>query len=197
MTFRKEKKFRLTSYDSDSLKSKLLLQGMEPLYEKREVNSLYYDTNLYDMYHDSEEGLLPRRKMRIRWYDNIEKANIEVKISSLEGRFKTSNFIHVKSENTLPSTLNDHHYGMTLPSLRVSYTREYFMFEAMRVTFDSDIKYLNYRRAQNIPFKDDECVMEIKTGINVPDDYIESLVPFPVARFSKYSRGLLITNGGL
>jgi hypothetical protein len=197
MTFRKEKKFRLTNYDSNLLKSKLLLQGMEPLYAKREVNSLYYDTNLYHMYHDSEEGLLPRRKIRIRWYSNIEKANIEVKISSLEGRFKTSDFIHVKSENTAPRTLNDPQYGVIFSSLRVSYTREYFMFKGMRITFDSDIKYVNYRRAPNIPFKDDECVVEIKTGINVPDDHIESLMPFPISRFSKYSRGLLIMNGDL
>lgn len=195
MSFRKEKKFRLTPYDYESLKNKLLLQGMKTLYSKREINSLYYDTELHCMYHDSEEGLLPRRKNRIRWYNDAENASNEVKISSFEGRFKTSTPIDITSEKSVPKSLCDPYYGTVFPSLLVSYTREYFSFASMRITFDSDIKYVNYRRSQAIPFKDGECVMEIKVGIDVPDDYIESLMHFSTARFSKYSRGLLITNG--
>jgi hypothetical protein len=194
MSFRKEKKFRLTKYDYNSLKNKLLLQGMEPLYAKREINSLYYDTKLHSMYHDSEEGLLPRRKIRVRWYDDVRKASNEVKISSFEGRFKTSSFVNVTSQNALPKSLNDPYYGIIFPSLFVSYSREYFSFKSMRITFDSAIKYVNHRLTQNIPFADGECVMEIKVGIDVPDDYIEMIIPFSTSRFSKYSRGLLITN---
>jgi len=197
MSFRKEKKFRLTKYDLDSLRNKLLLQGMEPLYEKREIKSLYYDSKLYSMYHDSEEGLLPRKKIRVRWYNDIRKASKEVKISSFEGRFKTSEFIDVTSQNSLPINLNDPYYGIIFPSLLVSYTREYFAFESMRITFDSDIKYFNHRLDQNIPFTDEEHVMEIKVGIDVSDDYIESLIKLPTSRFSKYSRGLLISTGYL
>lgn len=197
MSFRKEKKFRLSNSEYGALKSKLLLQGMKPLYAKRVINSLYYDTDQYSMYHDSEEGLLPRRKVRIRWYDDISKASNEVKISSFEGRFKTSSSVLFSSKKNLPPTLADPHYGMISPSLLVSYTREYYSFESMRITFDSDIKYFNYRRTQNISFTDEECVMEIKVGIDVPDDYIERIIPFSTSRFSKYSRGLLISNGDL
>jgi len=194
MSFRKEKKFRLTCYDYESLKNELLLKGMTQLFAKREINSLYYDDENHSMYHDSEEGLLPRRKVRIRWYDDIKKASNEVKISSFEGRFKTSSLAHAESENSLPQSLFDPHYGVIIPSLLVSYMREYFTFESMRITFDSDIKYFNYRLAQNIQFLDKECVMEIKVGIDVPDDYIERLIPHSTSRFSKYSRGLLASN---
>jgi hypothetical protein len=197
VSFRKEKKFRLSNYEYNDLKSKLLLRGMKPLYAKREINSLYYDTELYSMYSDSEEGLLPRRKVRIRWYDEIEKACNEVKISSIEGRFKTSARVCISSEKSLPKALADSHYGIIVPSLLVSYTREYFSFESMRITFDSGIKYFNYRRNQNIPFTDEECVMEIKVGIGVPEDYIEKIVPLSTSRFSKYSRGLLASNSEL
>ena len=193
MSFRKEKKFRLSNYEYNDLKSKLLLD-MKPLYPKRVINSLYYDTEQYAMYHDSEEGLLPRRKVRIRWYDDINKASKEVKISSCEGRFKTSSYVHVTSESSLPQVLNDPYYGIIVPSLVVSYTREYFLLQEIRITFDSGIRYFNYRRAHDIPFRDEECVMEIKAGIDVPDDYIESLIPFSTSRFSKYSRGLLVSN---
>jgi len=197
MSFRKEKKFRLTKFDYDCLKNKLLLQGMQPLFEKRKINSLYYDTELHSMYYDSEEGLLPRRKVRIRWYDDVSKASNEVKISSVEGRFKTSSFVDVASENALPQSLYDPYYGVVYPSLLVFYTREYFSFKSMRITFDSEIGYVNYRRSQKIPVKDSEYVMEVKVGIGMSDDYIERMLPFPVSRFSKYSRGLLFSNGGL
>ena len=197
MSFRKEKKFRLSKFDFDLLKNKLYLKGMQTLYEKRIINSLYYDTELHSMYSDSEEGLLPRRKVRIRWYDDINKAKNEIKISSAEGRFKTSCLANVSSKSTLPQSLYDPIYGVIYPSLFISYRREYFSFETMRITFDSDIQYVNYRQSRKISHKDGECVMEVKVGLEVPDDYIEKMLPFPTSRFSKYSRGLLISNGEL
>lgn len=197
MSFRKEKKFKLSKYEFDSLKNKLRIKGMQTLYAKRVINSLYYDTEPYDMFSDSEEGLLPRKKVRIRWYDDIERANIEVKISSLEGRFKTSCLANVKSESSLPQSLHDSNYGLISPSLFVTYTREYFSFESMRITFDSNIQYGNYRRSRGLRHKDGECVMEVKIGIDLSDDYIESMLPYPTSRFSKYSRGMLFSNGEL
>jgi hypothetical protein len=197
MSFRKEKKFRLSKFDFDSLKINLRLNGMQSLYPKRIINTLYYDTELHSMFNDSEEGLLPRKKVRIRWYDDVRKANKEVKISSAEGRFKTSTFANVKSELTIPLSLYESSYGVIYPSLFVSYTREYFSFESMRITFDSSIQYANYRQSRKILHEDGECVMEVKTDLDVPDDYIESILPFPTARFSKYSRGFLISSGGL
>ena len=62
MSFRKEKKFKLSKYEFDLLKSSLLLKGMKSLYKKRKINSLYYDTQMLNMFKDSEEGLLPRKK---------------------------------------------------------------------------------------------------------------------------------------
>ena len=45
----------------------------------------------FDLFRDSEEGLLPRKKIRIRNYPNSEdkKNYLEIKYSSVEGRFKT------------------------------------------------------------------------------------------------------------
>ena len=197
MSFRKEKKFRLSKFDFDTLKNKLRLKGMQPLFAKRVINSLYYDTANWNMFNDSEEGLLPRKKVRIRWYDDIRKANNEVKISSNEGRFKTTSSANVTSELNLPQSLYEPSYGVIYPSLLVSYSREYFSFESMRITFDSNIKYVNYRQSEKIAHKDGECVMEIKTSIDNPDDYLESVLPFPTSRFSKYSRGFLISQSEL
>ena len=195
MSFRKEKKFRLSKYEFDLLKSSLLIRDMQPLYSKRAVNSLYYDTHMYDMFNDSEEGLLPRKKVRIRWYNDNSLPNTEVKTSSVEGRFKTTVVGNFSSKSNLPQNLFDSDYGTLSPSLLVSYTREYFSLESMRLTFDSSIKYVNYRRSRNIEYEENQCVMEIKVTSYISDDYIESIIPWPITRFSKYCRGLLNSVG--
>jgi hypothetical protein len=65
MSYRKEKKYKLTISDFNSLKGSLLEAGMNRLYQQRTINSLYYDSDSLDMYHQSEEGVLPRKKVRI------------------------------------------------------------------------------------------------------------------------------------
>ena len=194
MSFRQEKKFRLTQSDFNTLKNNLRLQGMEPLYSSRKINSLYYDTEDHNMFFDSEEALLPRKKVRIRWYEDVKEASLEVKTSSIEGRFKTSDRAQSTEKTLLPESLYDTQYGSVMPSLLVCYSREYFTFESMRITFDSDIKYVNKRLSQNVTFVDGECVMEIKVGIDVDEDYIERFIPYSTSRFSKYCRGLLLTS---
>ena len=194
MSFRQEKKFRLTQSDFNTLKNNLRLQGMEPLYSSRKINSLYYDTEDHNMFFDSEEGLLPRKKVRIRWYEDVKEASLEVKTSSIEGRFKTSDRAQSTEKTLLPESLYDTQYGSVIPSLLVCYSREYFTFKSMRITFDSDIKYVNKRLSQNVTFVDGECVMEIKVGIDVDEDYIERFIPYSTSRFSKYCRGLLLTS---
>ena len=191
MSFRKEIKFRLSKYDFDLLKNDLLLKGMQPLYKKRNINSLYYDTQTLKMFNDSEEGLLPRKKIRIRWYNDITFANMEVKISSVEGRFKTTTMNGLSSKSYMPKNLFDNDYGALTPSLLVSYTREYFTLNSMRLTFDSSIKYVNYRQSQSIKYQENECVMEIKVFPQISDDYIKRIIPWSTSRFSKYCRGLL------
>ena len=91
MSFRKEKKYKLTSSDQKILKNNLINKGMKLLYPKREINSIYLDTKNLDFYLNSEEGILPRKKIRIRWYNtDLKKIFKETKISSIEGRYKIS-----------------------------------------------------------------------------------------------------------
>ena len=44
MSFRKEKKYKLTVSDQKILKNNLINKGMKLLYPKREINSIYLDT---------------------------------------------------------------------------------------------------------------------------------------------------------
>ena len=90
MTFRKEKKFRLTASDLSISLNSLFELGMSTLYPSRLINSCYFDTQNMDIFNNSEEGVLPRSKIRVRWYEKTYNFNKEIKISSVEGRFKTS-----------------------------------------------------------------------------------------------------------
>tara|TARA_B100000700_G_C14992807_1_gene832178 strand:- start:67 stop:660 length:594 start_codon:yes stop_codon:yes gene_type:complete len=193
MSFRKEKKYRLTYSDIAEVQKLLFKNGMKRLYPPRSVNSCYFDSEDLLFYHDSEEGVLPRKKVRIRWYNDNNDLNKEVKISSLEGRFKVSKkFDRIKKIDDLFNlTLFDSTYGKLIPILLVTYERFYFTLNNVRITFDKNISYTNIKSKTHQLVNDDECVMEVKVPINCSDDYIDKIISQPTSRFSKYSRGLL------
>jgi hypothetical protein len=195
MSFRKEKKFKLSLSDMYLMKESLIGLGMTELYPTRKINSCYFDNLNLDMYLESEEGVLPRKKERIRWYNNSLKFSKETKISSIEGRFKTTEDCIIKNmDDILNLQYFDELYGNLSPSLLVRYSREYYMLKSMRVTFDTNIHY-KYLRLDSAPaFFDRECVMEIKIPIDCGDDYIENIISHPTSRFSKYCRGILYFN---
>jgi len=197
MSFRKERKYKLTIYEFNILKDLLAQKGMKKLHEPRRINSLYYDNEQNEMFHHSEEGVLPRKKIRIRWYNTNFKSNLETKISSLEGRFKTTKPVCVDSMKDFPRNFVDQDYGLVSPSLLVSYKREYYSINSMRLTFDSFIEYTNFKDLSKTVYEDPEKVMEVKVDIDTADDFIETLIPYATVRFSKYSRGILFSNGGL
>jgi hypothetical protein len=196
MSFRKEKKFRLSPSDLISIKSILLKEGMSALHSPRYVNSCYFDTADLAMFQESEEGVLPRKKVRVRWYDNDNKFTKEIKISSIEGRYKISKKIEefFSVDKIKATNLHDQSYGKLQSTIIISYQREYYSFKGLRITFDTNITYQNLRKISPQIIRDDECVMEIKVPIGLHDDHIEGLIHHSTSRFSKYSRGLLQSN---
>jgi hypothetical protein len=199
MSFRKEKKFRLSTSDMLKLKNELFKTGMTTLHKPRKVNSCYFDTQHLTLYHESEEGVLPRKKIRIRWYNNDKKFSKETKISSIEGRYKfskKSSFItSIKELKNLK--FFDNSYGTLHPRLIVKYDRSYYLFNNLRITFDRNISYNDLKSNSTLTYHDNECVMEVKVPIECNDDYIEKIIKYPTTRFSKYSRGLLFCNKSL
>ena len=190
MSFRSETKFRLSYGDSYLLKSNLLSLGMRHLYPNRFINSQYFDTEKLQMFFDSEEGIVPRKKIRIRWYHEKQEKNLETKISSIEGRFK----IKKKYETDFNRQyVYDQLYGKIFPSIFVNYKREYFEFKNLRLTFDSLINYTNLRDKNLKKFNDKETVLEVKTNHLNSYDYISQFISCPTSRFSKYTRGIQLT----
>lgn len=199
MSFRKEKKIRISNYESVLIKKKFFDSGMKKLYSSRIINSCYFDNNKMSCFLDSEEGVLPRKKIRIRWYNDILLFKKETKISSIEGRFKfTEKVDNIKSyDDLIKSNFFDTSYGYLTPKLIVTYERDYCTLNNMRITFDKNIKYKHIQSNFNQTIMDNECVVEIKTSTNVSDDYIMKFFSYQTSRFSKYSRGNLYFNQSL
>ena len=191
MSFRKEKKYKLNKIELKFLKFSLVEKGMKILYPKRVINSCYFDTNSLLMFNHSEEGILPRKKIRFRWYDNKTDFKKEIKISSIEGRYKTSSFLLKKNKKNLNEyNLFDKDYGIIYPKLLIKYQREYFIYKNLRLTFDSEIEYKKIGSIFERNIIDKYCVMEVKTSINTNEDYLEKIIGEQPNRFSKYCRGI-------
>tara|TARA_B100000963_G_scaffold156971_1_gene136601 strand:+ start:6287 stop:6880 length:594 start_codon:yes stop_codon:yes gene_type:complete len=197
MSYRKEKKFRLSQYDMSKVMSSLRNLGMKNLHPKRTINSQYFDNLSTDMFIDSEEGLLPRKKVRVRWYDDKSNLlNLEEKTSSIEGRFKESKRIDKQAfEDMKKNGILHNLYGRLFPSVLVQYQREYFIYENVRITFDTNIKYKHHDLS--VWFRDFERVVEIKVPVDTSDDFLEKIFPVPTSRFSKYARAFLLKNRNL
>jgi hypothetical protein len=144
------------------------------------------------MFHQSEEGTLPRKKVRLRSYTKDPHSNtnskLETKISSIEGRFKTQKNI----SNTIvicKRGLMDSEYGLLMPTVRVSYERSYYSVHGVRLTIDRNLVYqsLRSRYINTRTIRDDQVIVEIKAPIGVSSDFLYEKFPFARARFSKYS----------
>jgi SPX domain protein involved in polyphosphate accumulation len=190
MSFRSEIKFRLTKSELFRVKSHLKNEGMASLFPSRIIHSVYFDNAEWTMFHESNEGVMPRKKFRIRSYSGqIEKQFFEMKASSVEGRYKESKVIDQISTNEF---LNKGRYfagyGWCAPRIKISYQREYFRFDNLRITFDSNLTYSRYGQMRS--YADEESVMEVKFGHNESCDVLYSSVNLIPSRFSKYERAV-------
>ena len=89
MSFRKEIKLDIHKNKLLYFKNFLLKNKIIQIFEDRIINSIYFDNKNFECYKDSIEGSVPRKKIRIRYYNNDSNdLSLEKKISSAEGRFK-------------------------------------------------------------------------------------------------------------
>ena len=195
MSFRRELKIKIVPTNLRLFRDWLNQNNFLPLHKKRLVHSIYFDNLNMRMFFHSIEGIVPRKKIRIRNYDTQnyyqnKKKFLETKISSVENRFKIS-----KSTNNTFGLLKfgifDKDYGICKPVVRVSYHREYFKFSNVRVTIDTNICYKKFNRFVSKPWKKDRSVaVEIKCSPDISLDYIFNKFPFEQIRFSKYTNAV-------
>ena len=187
MSYRIEDKLFFKPENILQFKNFLTNKSAKKLYDNRIIRSLYFDNINLDMYRDSVEGSVPRKKIRIRHYPNSKDKNyyLEIKTSSVEGRYKTRKIIKKEDfESYKKNGIFDSNYGTCIPNFYVSYKREYVKIGDVRISIDEEISYENY--LSNNVFFDNKLIVELKTSINKNlDDFIKDF-PFQKIRFSKY-----------
>ena len=190
MSFRIEQKLLVNKDRIFSFKEWLVKNNSKKIFPDRKIKSIYFENYYNQMFLDSEEGCVPRKKIRIRSYPMADKKtkNLEIKISSIEGRFKKK--LNINESNYISFINNgyfDQQYGICLPRLEVNYLREYHSLFGIRVTIDKNINYKKTIK-NSLPLKDEEEIIELKTNNSTSIDYLLNSFPIEKTRFSKYCR---------
>ena len=182
----------MTVSDSDKFLQSLKTQGLKILFPKRVIQSNYFDSSNYTLFRDSEEGLLPRKKIRIRHYPQapLIQHNLEIKISSIEGRRKNS----ITLSDTQAKKINklgyfDSVYGLLEQRVSINYLREYFFFKGIRITRDTKILYQDLDHKSN-NYLEKDSVVEIKAPKDTSVDFLFKIIPSQRRRFSKYCNAI-------
>ncbi len=191
MSFRIEEKSKFHISDYLKIRSLIEKEGGHSLYSKRKISSLYFDNKELSMFLDSEEGSVPRKKLRIRNYpDNIVDYYLEKKITSVERKFKTSEKKTKKEISYFKTNgIFDFTYGNCYPLINISYFREYFKINELRLTLDYKISYETADRKNSI-FDDETLILEIKSNTKIKDELFGNDLPLEKLRFSKYCEGM-------
>lgn len=187
MSFRIEDKLHIENKNLIDFKEFLLKKKAKKIHQPRIIESLYFDNTNFQIYNDSVEGLVPRKKIRVRNYPETEdkKFYLEIKNSSLEGRFKTREIIEEKKfKKFIYNGIFDQQYGTCFPVLHVKYLREYLILGDVRISIDKNITYRNFKTNNQI--NDDRVIAELKTSINKDIDNLIEEFPIQRIRFSKY-----------
>jgi len=200
-------KSNLSIFENWLLKEK----NINSTYKERSVSSIYFDDINLNFANDNLTGVSNRIKFRLRWYNNSQNFNYEIKIK----KNKLGNKIIIPSKKkfnqvdlknlytTMNKEFSDNNFMpeiksildkmKLLPIVKVSYKRKYYSYiNSVRLTFDSPSTYTNFLDINKNINKDYMHVLEIKFH---PNDYMvaQKLLhnsPFVPKRFSKYLRGL-------
>ena len=178
-------------------------QAASRAYPTRVINSIYFDTPDFNDYNDSEEGSVPRRKTRLRWYGNgviplVLSGSLEDKSTHANHRDKSAFRVSDMSHETLIELVTSIRQAAMRPVVLVSYVREYFStVGGLRFTLDRQIEYtaLNRHFGSTRAHRDYTNVLELKVPLDV--DYSSATKEFSDlrTRFSKYCQAISALQG--
>lgn len=132
--------------------SMIFAKGFNEVYERREVNSIYFDDDASTNLYDSINGLPKRKKIRVRWYSNDKNVLIEEKIKVNDLGFKSVQKISIDLHNLVGNLSNVYELSFfriknLKPVSFVKYERNYFhhsLFDT-RITVDSQIETIDFK----------------------------------------------------
>ena len=201
MNNRLEKKF-IYNIGDESYKYFLISGMFRETYPKRVVNSIYFDTDIYQDVWDNINGFGNRKKIRIRWYNELNNSPVFIeekkkigfvtqkKIENL-GNFK--NFsdltLFIKNEYYQKSSLFKNKKINIKKALILQYERNYFELynKKLRVTVDKKLKI--FQKFPNKFIENDKLIIELKYSVK-NSSYVNNFVKnnFLDNRNQKYSK---------
>lgn len=186
--FRKEYKLILTSSEIENFLRIFNIKS-KTLYESRVVKSLYMDTKKFDIFNNSQEFDVGRYTLRYRNYSNDSNINLEVKENTIFGKYKSSKKTNYKSFDKI-KYLNFRGY-LTIPTLFVTYKRNYYNFGSARFTVDQNLFFENTsnRSLSHRKHCSNFNILEIKL-MNISDYDVENFLIKNPQTFSKFKYGV-------
>ena len=195
MSFRNEVKIKIESEMEHRFYKWLSANNGEEIFKKRRVTSIYFDNDNLGCYSDSIEGTVPRKKIRLRTYNNYNfdsklEIFLEKKISSIEGRYKTIEKI-TNLDEILKKGLIDSDYGLLKQKIKVDYFRNYYSCKKLRFTLDKSINYISVNSLKNSnKFEQNSVILELKSKDNFDIEKFFDENQFVKIRYSKYCNSI-------
>ncbi len=207
---RQEKKYILQNNNEKLKFIKFLLKnGFKNIYKDRINFSIYFDYKNLNFFHNSEEGLSFRNKLRLRiekklFLNDYKNFNLEIKESypNFKKKFSFLKDTNYKKNKILIQKLNFERKMISkkiVPILSTEYVRSYYFSEIYgRITIDQNLEY-QMAKWQKIyksfnfigKKKDKRIIIEHKTQNNSSTNNFVTLVS---SRFSKYCEGVKMLN---
>ena len=166
-------------------------------YPTRIINSLYYDTNELLLFHHNEDGIVPRIKLRKRWYGENYCPN-SISMFEIKGTFDNCRKKTLFNPSEYYKIINKLNYdkinfSSLIPISVVKYNRKYYKnSKNIRLTVDQPIYYSKFQNGSSSLswVKDTSYVFEFKTDSKALSEMIKQNIPYQNTKFSKYARSV-------
>ena len=209
-TQRLEKKFVYENGD-ESYKFFLISGMLRKTFQKRIVNSIYFDTDIYQDVWDNINGFGNRKKIRLRWYNDIKNSEVfieEKKKINFVTKKKVQKIGIFKNFENLMDFVNNNEFKKInailnkkinlKKTLLIRYQRNYYELpnKKLRVTIDKDLTIFQKYPSQFI--KIDKNIVELKYDVknsNFVNSFIKNnFLNNRNQKFSKYVNSFLELN---
>ena len=213
--FRNEKKIIFLESEEFVVKLFSFLKFKE-IYHKRKINSIYFETFDFKDLLNTIDGEKNRSKLRVRWYGKtfnnstipvlenkikINNQNFKIKQKLNEVNFLNNITVEKISDLIKKSNIDEKiklKCKIRKPNILISYERQYFMFNNIRITLDNKLFTLNFYRKKKIEESDmikrkKFCIIELKYKDKDYNDVIKITSNFKnrIRKFSKYEYSLI------
>ena len=206
-----ERKYIERKNNAYLFKNYLVTNRFYEKYDKRIVNSLYFDDLNFSSFKDNLDGNTQRLKTRIRWYNETpDLINLEIKnkngflgwkdtiklknIKNIDENLR--NYPNSELENYLKKIFKKNMF----PVIKTKYLREYYEYVHgnVRATIDTKLEFFSVKTNFKINF--DKEILEFKYPASNDQIFRNYIIPknnFRFQKFSKYVVGVNLLNRNL